>query len=386
MRMLFVAGGSAATVFALAPLATAARNAGHEVFMAANDDMTSVITSVGLPAISAGPQPISHFIYADRSGQPVEIPADPAEQALFTGRWFGRMAAAWRGPLLDLAAAWAPDVVVGGTMAYAAPLLAAQLGIPHVRHAWDIVEATQIDPGADAELGTELGELGLDRVPPPDLFIDVCPPSLGPPVPPQAQRTERMRWICGNAQRRLEPWMYTRGARPRICLTSGSRVAREGDEQDFRRHAYEFLRALAAELATLDADLVIAAPDAVGARLKDELGDIQAGWVPLDVLAPRCDLLVHHGGGATCMTALSMGLAQVIIPQGAVLVPPARRVARYGAGITLADGDDSPSSVAKACQEILGTPSYSERAAGLAEEIAMLPAPAEALRAVERLA
>ena len=34
MRILFVTGGSPATVFPLIPLATAARNAGHEVFMA----------------------------------------------------------------------------------------------------------------------------------------------------------------------------------------------------------------------------------------------------------------------------------------------------------------------------------------------------------------
>jgi glycosyltransferase len=50
--MLFVAAGSPATVFALAPLATAARNAGHQVVMAANDDMVPVITSSGLPGIA----------------------------------------------------------------------------------------------------------------------------------------------------------------------------------------------------------------------------------------------------------------------------------------------------------------------------------------------
>ncbi|MET7935540.1 hypothetical protein [Streptomyces sp. NPDC005322] len=39
MKILFVASGSPATVFALAPLATAARNAGHDVFMGAVEDM-----------------------------------------------------------------------------------------------------------------------------------------------------------------------------------------------------------------------------------------------------------------------------------------------------------------------------------------------------------
>ena len=44
MRFLFITGGSPACVFAVAPLASAVRNAGHEVFMAANEDLIPDVT------------------------------------------------------------------------------------------------------------------------------------------------------------------------------------------------------------------------------------------------------------------------------------------------------------------------------------------------------
>ncbi len=384
MRVLFVAAGSAATVFAMAPLATAARNAGHQVIMAANDDMIGVITGSGLPAVSVCTLPISHFIYTDRTGQPVSIPADAAEQTLFTGRWFGRMAAAWLRPLRSLAQAWRPDLVVGGTMCYAASLLARHLGIPHVRQAWDAIEATGIDRGADEELRPELAELGLDNLPEPDLFVDVCPPSLLPPTPHPARRTQPMRWISASGQRQLEPWMYTSGERPRVCLTAGSRVADGEAEQDFRRRSYEFLRSLAVAFLSLGADLVIAAPETVAASLRAELPEVRAGWIPLDVLAPTCGVIAHHGGGVTSMTAVSAGLPQVIIPQGAVLVPPARRLAGFGAAVTLA-ADPSAQAVADACGQVLDDPWHRKRAVELSAEVAGLPPPADVVAALEDL-
>ncbi|MFF4412780.1 glycosyltransferase [Streptosporangium sp. NPDC001559] len=383
--MLFIAGGSAATVFALTPLATAARNAGHEVFMAGTDTMAPVIAGVGLPAVSASSVPMSRFIYADRRGTPVEVPSDPAEQLPFTGVWFGRMAADWLGPLLELAREWRPDVVVGGTMMYVAPLLAAHLGVPYVRHTWDAIEVTEVDPGAERELEPELAELGLDRLPEPDLLLEVCPPSLLPPKSLPAKRTLPLRWIAAPGQRRLEPWMYSRGDRPRICVTAGSQAAPPKEAQDYRRRSFEFLRSLATKVDALGTDLVIAAPEGVAEELRPQLPGARVGWIPLDVVARRCDLLVHHGGGVTSMTALSVGLPQVIIPQAPIMVPAASRIADRGAAIVVLPGEDTADAVADACRNVLAGPSYAERAAGIAGEIAALPTPTEVLAALEDL-
>ncbi|MCU7825076.1 nucleotide disphospho-sugar-binding domain-containing protein [Kitasatospora sp. DSM 101779] len=385
MRILFVAAGSLATAFALAPVATAARNAGHAVIMAANDDVVPAITGVGLPAVSVSSQPIGHFVHTDRSGRKAEIPTVPEEQIPFTGRWFGRMAAAWLGPLSELARGWRPDVIVGGTMSYAAGLLAARLGVPYVRHAWDAIEATSIDHGAVEELAPELAELGLDWLPEPELFIDVCPPSLRPPESHPAKRTMGMRWVPVNGQRQLEPWMLARPERPRLCLTTGSRVAHDVDEHDIRRRSYDFLRAQAVALRELDVDLVVAAPDKAGGALQAEVPGVRAGWVPLDVLAPTCDVIVHHGGGTTSLTAMTAAVPQVAVPQGAVQNLGAQRLSRYGAAVTLFGTDGSPEAIVGACREILGDSSYADRARALSREIAELAPPSRAVHAMAEL-
>ncbi|MEQ4303840.1 glycosyltransferase [Plantactinospora sp. B6F1] len=374
MRLLFVAGGAPATIFALAPLATSARNAGHQVFMASTEEMAPYIAGVGLPAVSATPLTIRHFITTDRSGAPVEIPKDPVEEMLFTGRWFGRMAAASLDPLLELAQHWRPDIVVGGTMSYAAPLLAAHLKIPFVRQAWDATEATGIDPGANEELRPELAAVGLDRLPEPDLFVDICPPSLRPPGAGPAQM---MRWVPGNRQALLEPWMYTRGERRRVCVTSGSRVARDQN--------FDFLRGLVESVAPLGVEVVVAAPPAVADALRPELGGIRAGWIPLDVLIHTCDLVVHHAGGVTGLTAMNAGVPQVLIPKGANFVAPSQRVSDFGAAVTLLAGEDGPDQVAAACREILSDGRYAERACALSREIATLPPPTDVVDALVAL-
>jgi glycosyltransferase len=372
--MLFVAAGSPATVFALAPLATAARNAGHQVVMAANDDMVPVITASGLPGVATTDLPIRHFITTDRAGRPEEIPSDPVEQALFTGRWFARMAAASLPRMLEFCRGWRPELIVGGTMSYVAPLLALHLGVPHVRQSWDAIEADGIHPGADAELRPELAGFGLDRLPDPDVFVDICPPSLRPT---DAAPAWPMRYVPANAQRRLEPWMYGRGERRRVLVTSGSRVAKESYDQNFA-----FLRGLAENVAAWDVELIVAAPDAVAGALRDDLPGIRAGWVPLDVVAPTCDVLVHHAGGVSTLTGLNAGVPQLLVPRGAVLEKPARRVAGHGAAITLLPGEDTAGAIADSCQELLSKDTYGERARALSREIAAMPSPASVVDAL----
>ncbi|MGW6022268.1 glycosyltransferase [Streptomyces sp. NPDC055099] len=377
MRILFVASGSSATVYALAPLATAARNSGHEVFMAAHAQAMPAVVGVGLPAVRLTDRPLWEFISQDRSGRELPLPAGPAEGGPFAGGAFGRMAAANIGPLLELARDWRPDVVVGGTMSYAAGLLGARLGIPVVRHAWDISEADTIHPGADAELQPELREMGLDRLPEPDLLIDICPPSLQPPGAAPAQL---MRWIPGNQQQVLEPWMYAKGDRPRVCLTSGSRASRDGHDNSFA-----FLRDMAKTIGALDVELVIAAPEDIAAELRAESAGIRAGWLPLDVVAPTADLMIHHGGGVTMMTAMNAGVPQLSLPNGPLAIPATQRLTAQGCALTLLPGQDSPQETAAAAEKILGDASFRRSAGELAREITGLPLPSDVVRELERL-
>ncbi|MEV0054268.1 nucleotide disphospho-sugar-binding domain-containing protein [Saccharopolyspora shandongensis] len=373
MKFLFLTGGSPATVFALSPLATAARLAGHTVIVASPEDMTSFVAAAGLPTVPVTDRKMLEFMFTDRDGGKLPLPEDPDERLFFNGRGFGRLAAASLPALRDLVADWRPDLIVGGSLCYAAGLLAAQLGVPFVRHTWDLGEPPGIDAGAAAELAAELSGLGLGELPEADLWVDICPPSLR--APGLGERQD-MRFVPYNQQRALQPWMYRRGDRPRVCVTAGSRVAHDAD--------LKFLRELVGSLGALDAEIAIAAPEAVADELR--AGEhVRVGWFPLDTLLTTCDLILHHGGGQTSLNALHAGVPQLLIPNIPKMVPPCARMSERGAAITLMGEDQAPERLGAAAAELLATPSFRERAGSVRDEIAAQPAPAEVAAVLEKL-
>ncbi|MEU2389654.1 nucleotide disphospho-sugar-binding domain-containing protein [Streptomyces sp. NPDC007369] len=376
MRILFITGGSPATVFALAPLASAARLAGHRVLVASPEDMTPYVTGTGLPAVSVTDGTMRRFMFEDRAGRPLGIPADPQQRIRFNGEGFGRLAAATLPALRSLAADWGPDLVVGGSLCYAAPLIAHELGVPWVRHTWDLGEPPEMDAGAAGELAAELAAAGLDALPVPRLWVDICPPGLRAPELAPGPR-QSMRFVPYNLRRPLEPWMLSPAGRPRVCVTAGSRVAGQDEVAE--------LTELARTVEGLDGELVVAAPQEVAAELARAVPGVRAGWFALDSLLDTCDLIVHHGGGQTAMTALHAGVPQLLVPTIPKMLPPCRRIADRGAGLVLPEGDQSTAAVAAAAAELLAAPAYRARAAEVAAEIASQPDPSHVVAELEAL-
>lgn len=353
MKVLFTVGGSRASVFGAAPLATAARNAGHEILLAADEPMLDAATAIGLPAVSVSPEPI-------RYGRDVT------------------MASARLDALLDLAEDWAPDLVVGD-LSYVAGLLATRLKVPYVRQSW--IPEADMDRRAEEELRPELERMGLPGLPVPDLFIDVCPPSLRPP---NAPHSHSMRWIPGYRQRPLEPWMYTRPkGRQRVLITSGTRTLTLGIRGSSMRYLLD-------DLALAGAEVLIAAPESAAEQFDTDLGDVRIGWIPVDVVASTCDLAVHHGGATTAMTVTNAGVPQLIIPDSGCGTAVAQALSGFGAAVMVEQLQDAPGYdpgevIASNCLEILSTPRYTERAWALATEIGTLPTPCEVVHTLETL-
>lgn len=381
MKYLFVAGEHPSACIALIPLASALREAGHEVFMAATAETVAAVESRGVPAFSVIASPMRHFIGCDREGNAAPVPVDPVGELRFTGGWTGRMAAACLPALVGFALDWRPDVAVGGTMSHAAGLLAARLGIPYVRHLWDAGDTAEQDIGARAELREELERLGLYALPDPDLWIETRPPRLrGTPVAP----AQEMRWAADGPPRTSEPWPRTRGSRPRVCVTLGTRLAPACP--DVADGLLGALRTVTESLARLDVELVVEAPDAVGAALSAEFDGVRAGRFPPAAVARTCDVVVHPADPLTALTAIDAGVPQVLTPHSVRGVPMARRLAGIGAAIALPRDASDPVLVARACEEVLGAPRYARRAAELAAESEALPTPAEAVGRLEELA
>ncbi|MFE0690948.1 glycosyltransferase [Streptomyces xiamenensis] len=342
MKFLFTAGGSHSTVFSMAPLATAARTAGHDVLLTVDEPVLEAAEAIGVPAV-----PVPH----------------PGE------------AAARLDALLDLSRDWTPDVVVGG-LSYVPGLLATYLGVPYVRQYWDIVPLRP-----EPALPVLLERVGLDAPPEHALFIDVCPPALRPSPTPGARP---MRWVPRNRQLRLEPWMYTRPkGRPRVLITAGTRAAKLRNTGDSTRRLVDGLRLTGAEV-------LVAAPPGAAEQFGTELGDVRVGWLPLDVVAPTCDLMVHHGGAATAMTGAAAGTPQLITPENNYAKEIARAFTGFGGARTVVPEDrpqeDPGEVIAESCREILADPAYAERAAALRQEIAALPTPYEMVAELEGLA
>ncbi|MDS1270793.1 DUF1205 domain-containing protein [Lipingzhangella sp. LS1_29] len=371
MRMLFITGGSMGTVFPQAPLARAARAAGHEVLMAGPDTVTRVIADVGLPPVSISPQ--------TKQSLSTDLPDDPREQMRYVGRWYAQMTMETLEPLRQVAEDWRPDLVVGGGMFYPAALLGHRLGVPTVRQPWGVLDSSEYDVGAGEELRPLLRQFELESVPVPDLSLDVTPPSLRRGNTP---RGRPVRWIPGNLYRPLEPWMYTRGDRPRVLLTSGSRVTSSGSLHTIE---VERLRELATHVTALGVEAVVAVPDDAASALCPGTGDEwRAGWVPLDIVAPTCDLIVHHGGVGSNMTAMSAGVPQLILREIPSLGEMQAQV-EFGSVIDLPKERHTTPVIAEACQQILADSSYADRARTLAAEIAALPAPAQVVEELEKL-
>lgn len=401
MRILFIVTGSQPTYFAVAPLATAARSAGHEVMLAAHEPWVKTAESIGLPTFCFTAEPMRHYMglpITDDSRRSSPLPAD--EQMTGQGRGFARMGRAGLEPLLQFAGDWSPDLVVGSALCFSAMLLTARLGIPYVRLFENQIPIARIDAGAEEELRPDLEGLGLDRLPRPDLILDATPPSLRPsdaPAPAQP-----VRWIPSHPQRRLERWMYTRPeGRRRVLITSGSRSLMFHDEG-------WSMPLLVGELTAMGVDVLVAAspgnreltghriPDriSVAERFGQDMGDVRVGWIPLDAVAPTCDLAVHHGGATTIPTLLVSGVPQLIIPEGKPDYhrdAMARSLSDFGAARALSPraegtGRDPGEVIAAACRDMLAEPGYAERAAFLAKEIAAQPTPAEIVPKLEALA
>ncbi|MEU8654542.1 nucleotide disphospho-sugar-binding domain-containing protein [Streptomyces sp. NPDC048737] len=356
MKILFTVGGSQAAVFGVAPLAAAARNAGHEILLAADEPLMAAAQSVGLPAVCITPERMRYG--QDAMTATVRIDA-----------------------LLDLTRQWSPDLVVGG-LSHVPRVLAARLKVPYVRHIWHIAPMAHRDRTAVAELQPQLERLGLTELPAPDLFIDLCPPSLRPPGAPAARA---MRWVPRVSQRRVEPWMYTRPeGRRRALITAGTRnLLLETPGSSLRR--------LVDDLTGAGVEVLIAALPEAAERYGAELGDVRIGWIPLDVVAPTCDLAVHHGGATTAMTLINAGVPQLIVPDNGYGKAVAEAVSGFGAAV-LVDrhrpraGQDPDEAIVAGCREILDDPRYAQRARAVAAEAAALPTPDEVLREIEALA
>ena len=173
----------------------------------------------------------------------------------------------------------------------------------------------------------------------------------------------------------MPSWLLEAPARPRVCVTWGTSSNWFAEEGRFL--VPEVVQALAGtELEVVvtigpeQRSLIGALPD--GVRLVENM--------PLHLLLPGSELLIHQGGGSTMLTAAAHGVPQLVLPYLSEQVDVAQAVAGSGAGATLFVDDADVPALREGLLKLLADSSCREAADRLRREIHSQPSPLATVR------
>ncbi|WP_406195273.1 DUF1205 domain-containing protein [Kitasatospora sp. NBC_01560] len=360
MRVLFTAPGSVGHIFPLVPTAQALRAAGHDVLFAGQTPIEK-LRNVGLPAVDVGDgtdvnDAFARVLKGVRFASGERSEDETMELAAQGFAEHGRVTVAG---LLEVARGWRPDVVVHAPFQAAAPLVAAELGIPAVMHNFGVTTGGVAARMARI-LGHEYAAHGLEG-PAEHTVVDVLPASLG-----GDGGGWRVRYVPFNGGGTVPADLFGRGPRRRIAVTLGTVFAQwEG---------IGALSGLIDQAGRVDAEILLALGDTDLAPLGELPANVRAlSWVPLNELLEACDAVVHHGGSGTMMTAAALGVPQLILPQGADHF--ANAAAGGAAGFALTSSTDEVD--AELLDRLLGDDALRKSATAVRAEIRAMPSPAE---------
>jgi UDP:flavonoid glycosyltransferase YjiC (YdhE family) len=401
VRVLFASHVWRPHYFLMVGLVWAFRAAGHEVRVAAQPALLPSVTESGAVgvAVGGGYDIIAGVAEALRTRNRL-VGANPGEITPQARRELGELrmlphvkyAADMAPDLVEFARWWQPDLVIGDPLVYAAPLAAHAAGAPLVRHLWG--------PDMGLHLGMPGSGLSAEQdrraawppllaglyerygvKPGPDVAaatLDVTPDSLQIPGVPNRIP---VRYTCYNGPASLPDWLRRAPARPRVMVTWGSAAATLRGDQ-----AYGVPQVLRA-LSGLDVEILIAMRKDDRARLGAVPDGVHvAEDLPLDLLLPGCQAIIHQSGGGTMFSAAYFGVPQVVLPQGIEHLFVAERLTGAGAGIALIDEDASVAGIVAATRTALSDPDYSRAACKLRAEMLAQPTPAEVVQTLVRFA
>lgn len=296
------------------------------------------------------------------------------------GRYQVAAAEAMVDDTVTFAREWQPDVVVYDSFSYAGPVAAAAIDVPSVRH------LTGTDSAQRLEFSQPSSEPRSDYV---ALFERFRAPvrtealSTVDPTPPSmrlvtADRLLSMRYVPYNGPGSMPDGLLDGRSRPRICVTWGHTIPDATGDAGAR----PFLQAI--EMITdLGMDCLVAAPAEAIQRLGPLPDSVQPlASVPLNIVLPYCDAIVHQGGDGTALTAATAAIPQLAITASHEAHLCGSRLGAVSAGIFLRDAElrgdpDSAVIIRHALQALLSEARFADGAARLRDEIESQPTPAE---------
>jgi UDP:flavonoid glycosyltransferase YjiC (YdhE family) len=376
----------------IVPLASALVDNGHEVVIATAHDFCPQIEQAGFDTFPAGLSLQAQLERANASIPEGALPHGKERFTTFVPKMLAGVAAPPRAADLGaLLRTWQPDLLLHDETELGGPVAAAAAGIPWATHSVGILRPLSMLRTAGETLAPLAAEWGIDietlgpfaglfRY----LYLDVCPPDLQSGEITQVEVAHPLRGVdldaaAGPADAAqlpaglddLDP------GHPTVYLSLGTIF--NSDPGIFRT----VLAGLAEEPVNV---IVTLGPDADPAVLGPQPANVHvAGFIPQDLLLPRCDAVINQGGTAI-LSILAHGLPLLVLPRGANQFHNAEACVAAGVGRALLPGEVDPASVRREVRLLLDEPGYRERAGRIAGQIAEMPDSKHGVTLLERLA
>ncbi|WP_461073014.1 nucleotide disphospho-sugar-binding domain-containing protein, partial [Streptomyces pseudoechinosporeus] len=376
MRALFVTSPVLSHIFPTIPVAHALRAAGHEVRYAAGEALEAV-TEAGLHAVDVTPGLNYEKVWVpDGTEDPMHVQDAGVE---FLAELFGRVSGVEVDGVLEVARSYRPDLIVHSAAQGAGALAASALDIPCVELPLGPADSDPRLAGLLREaMKGDYARHGITGTPRRTVRINTVPQRLAPLLP-GGERPEHewtMRYVPYNGGGVLPDWLARPAGRPRIAVTLGSIGAQWG--------GITVLAPLIAAAGRVDAEFVLT----LGGGDVELLGELPKNvrtveWVPLAPLLETCAGIIHHAGSGTLLTALTLGVPQCVIPDGAYQKANTELLVGSGAGFAVAPDELG----AEECRRLLEGAELRTAAEGVRDELRRtMPSPASLVPRWEELA
>jgi len=387
VRVMFVTVPAAGHFHPLVPLALALRASGDDVVVASAPSVCARAEAMGLQSAPVGTE-LDRWLELLASrvrGQPGD--GLPAERILgyFYPRLFGECGApVMADDLVPLMAEWRPDLVVYESTSFAAPLAAALRGIPAVHHTVSLLPPPEVWALCADAVSPLWRSFGASPTAYAGLFdgttLATWPASLDAGGGDPALHVERLRPVPHDlaGEEGLPQWLEELPPRPLVYMTLGTIL----------NSATDIFDAVIAGLADAPVNVVVTVgADNDPGMLRHVPANARVErYIPQSLLLPSCAAVVSHGGSGTTLAALSHGLPQLHIPQGADQFDNAARCAAAGAAARLLPGEVTAPAVRRLVDALLSDDDYRRAAEGLRAEIGSMPSPEEWVDPLHRLA
>jgi UDP:flavonoid glycosyltransferase YjiC (YdhE family) len=370
MKLLFTTASGYGHLHPLLPLARAAVEAGDDVRLATAHDLAAWVSACGVPHVAAGRPGSAHRTPEENA----ELDRLGAERGyhLFTDFLVPTMTR----DLLDLVRDWVPHVIVHEETEFAAPLVAALLGVPCVTQSYAAPAKPDRERATMLERLVPLWAERTDAVPRlfGDLYLDACPAPFQTDAVRSIANVQPVRPVSFDGPPGAPPSWRGSLPRPAAYVTFGTVAA-------FAR-VEVFQATIEAMVGVVPGLVVTTGPNPAGAVTAPP-GVVVEQYVRQSLVLGSVDVVVSHGGAGTTLGAIEHGLPHVVMPQNPhSQLRNAERIEALGIGVHVPHG--SYAEVGPAVGRVLDDPAVAAAARTMRASFAALPGPEQVLADIRR--